>query len=92
MDRVSPDVMSAKMSLVGAAAPFGSRWRDGATGCEYEVHSHCFLEADASPAILYAMAAEGEHPIWARSATEFLDGRFERIFPENRGSLACTGC
>ncbi|MEX5515688.1 hypothetical protein [Pseudophaeobacter sp. 1A09344] len=72
-----PDEMAHEMAQVNAAAPMGSRWLHLKSGVEYAVHGHCFLEASATPAILYASTTDGENPIWARGADEFLDGRFE---------------
>ncbi|WP_349295236.1 hypothetical protein ABEB22_18310 (plasmid) [Thioclava sp. 'Guangxiensis'] len=74
----SPDMMSIEMAQVAERAPQGSRWQHLKSGAEYSVFGHCFLEANAGPAILYALSAEGEHPLWARPASEFLDGRFVR--------------
>ncbi|MBY6091076.1 hypothetical protein [Maritimibacter alkaliphilus] len=75
----TPDVMSIEMEAVAIAAPQGSSWKHAKSGGEYAVIGHCFLEADAAPAVLYALTSDGEHPIWARAASEFLDGRFTRI-------------
>ena len=74
-----PDIMSKEMALLNESAPYGSLWRHLKTATDYMVVGHCFLETDASPATLYAHIGEGEHPIWARAASEFLDGRFERL-------------
>ena len=65
------------MRWLETLAPTGSRW-DHRKGGRYVVVGYCLLEATATPAILYARD-EPEAPIWARSAAEFLDGRFARI-------------
>lgn len=77
--RKTPREMLAEGEAMDEATPMGSLWTHMNTGTVYEVIGHCFIEADASPAVLYARyGTEGPEPIWARPAAEFLDGRFRR--------------
>lgn len=58
--------------------PKGSRWKHR-NGAVYEVLSIVLIEATLTPAITYR-SVDCHNPMnWCRPASEFLDGRFERL-------------
>ena len=67
-----------EIAAVEAEVPLSSTWRHVKSGGVYMVVDYCLFERDAKPMVLYSRI-EGEAPIWARAATEFLDGRFVRL-------------
>lgn len=50
------------------------------TGGKYRVLLMGTIEADMTPAVIYDNA---EGVVWVRPETEFFDGRFEPVLPEN---------
>ncbi|MEM1385358.1 MAG: DUF1653 domain-containing protein [Pseudomonadota bacterium] len=57
----------------------GSIWRHRKGGV-YVVTGACRLEATDQDAVLYT-ALGGGGVVWARAASEFLDGRFDEVDP-----------
>ena len=55
----------------------GHDWRHLKSGGTYSVIGTCQLEATNEPAFLYRSHHDGT--VWARSKSEFLDGRFAHI-------------
>ena len=74
-----PQRMLDEAEAMEKAGPMGSVWVHLKTGTAYEITGHCFLEANAEPAVLYSKhGSKIPEPIWARAASEFFDGRFAR--------------
>lgn len=71
----------AALAANSARALHLSRWRHVKTGHEYVVHDHVLLEATLEPAVVYYRhrSADPFETMWCRPASEFFDGRFERI-------------
>ncbi len=61
--------------------PANDQWRHVKTGKLYWIQAVCIREADVAPLVVYRDAEVGT--CWARPASEFLDGRFERVFYED---------
>jgi len=55
----------------------GEQYKHLKTGGLYTVLGKCRIEATNVPGVLYVR--DGDDVVWARPASEFFDGRFERI-------------
>lgn len=60
-------------------APYLSLWRHVKSGGEYMVRMHVILEATLEPAVIYYKRLADPAETWCRPASEFFDGRFERV-------------
>jgi hypothetical protein len=60
-------------------APYLSYWKHLKSGGEYTVQMHVILEATLEPAIVYYKRYAAPDEVWCRLASEFFDGRFERV-------------
>lgn len=49
------------------------------TGGTYQLQLLATSEADLAPVVVYSCLQTGV--LWTRPASEFFDGRFERVFP-----------
>lgn len=49
------------------------------TGHTYQVVTFATIEADLTPAIVYAESVTGRRSCWVRPLAEFCDGRFELV-------------
>lgn len=67
--------IDAALVAVQELAPVNSKWRHLKSNNDYAVCGYVMLEASTSVGITYAELGP-DSPIWARDATEFLDGRF----------------
>jgi len=59
----------------------GSNWQHVKTGKAYRVILLSTRETDQATLISYQDCYSTNPPIWTRPASEFLDGRFVRLFP-----------
>ena len=63
--------------------PF-SWWRHKKSGGVYEAQGVALTSSDLEPVVIY-INTNGNGPSFTRPASEFLDGRFERIDTEEQG-------
>lgn len=60
-------------------APYLSQWKHVKSGDTYTVRMHVIIEATLQPAVVYYKPYADSAETWVRPASEFFDGRFERI-------------
>lgn len=65
----------------------GTVWRHKKRGSLYTVMGSCHIEATQTLALLYYASADESW--WVRPVSEFLDGRFERVWPARYQCEAC---
>jgi len=73
------DLKKARMRVAATrtAAPINSHWRHKNRGSRYWVQAVGIREEDGEPLVIYRDSKVGT--CWVRPASEFLDGRFERV-------------
>lgn len=81
---VEKDDKALKAALAAVAtnralAPYLSTWRHLKSGGEYAVKEHVLIEATLEPAVVYYKRFAPPDETWCRPASEFFDGRFERM-------------
>lgn len=73
------ETANAEIAVNSAKAPEGSVWRHKKSGGVYVVKLHVIVEATLAPAVVYHNRQKTKSEIWCRPASEFFDGRFERL-------------
>jgi len=77
-ERLSSGQLVARCADAREAVPPASWWRHKKTGGVYEAQGVALTSSDLTPVVVYMDTAGGGLP-FTRPASEFLDGRFERI-------------
>jgi hypothetical protein len=58
-----------------------ANWEHVSSGNTYCIVGFSTRETDGMTLVHYRSAMNNENPIWTRTASEFFDGRFVRLFP-----------
>ena len=77
-ERLTDEQLAARCADASKSAPARSRWRHLKTGDVYEVRGVALTSCGLDPVVIYS-CTNGMRPAFTRPASEFLDGRFERL-------------
>ena len=77
-ERLTGSQLVARCANAWEAMPPVTQWRHKKTGGIYETQGVALTSDDLTPVVIY-MNTDGNGPSFTRPASEFLDGRFERI-------------
>lgn len=80
-DRLTDEQLVALCADAWEAVPPISQWRHKKTGGVYEAQGVALTSGNLTPVVIY-INAERHGPSFTRPASEFLDGRFERVRTE----------
>lgn len=58
-----------------------ANWHHLKSGVSYHIFGFSTRESDGVTLVHYRKAMDSTAPIWTRTAAEFFDGRFVRLFP-----------
>ena len=77
-NRLTDGQLVARCADAWEAVPSVTKWRHKKTGGVYETQGVALTSNNLEPVVIY-MNTKGKGPSFTRPASEFLDGRFERL-------------